>query len=167
MIGLRVVLDGDWRHDLDELETRLDPEVMGPTVGQMLDEVFSAQVADRFADEGDSSTGAWASLAPSTQRVREWLAGAHGYNIWADTPINVRTGQMKAWATSSGAGAPAAGGWLYLYPGQAPTGPLEKKVNTAQNGTDKPRTPARPILAVTPIEAEMVSHVVAEFLGVD
>lgn len=116
-----------------------------------LDQVYlrwlKERAAARFQNQGDDTVGNWAPLKPATLEYRR-EAG------FSPTPINVRTGAMRAWMTESDPKFFFKGtGVTMRYPGNVPRGELRSKVKTAQSGRGRgnhpgPKTPPRPILGI-------------------
>ena len=104
----------------------------------------------RFRDEGDDATGRWQALSEPTQ---EWRAG---YGFPPSHPINRRTGQLEDYITSAPSRVVTARGFADLtWPASPPSNPITaKKLRTAQTGADRPRTNARPVVALG--EADLV-----------
>lgn len=108
---------------------------------------LQARAEARFDNEGDSAVGGpWAQLAASTIAIRKDLGFGPG-------PINVRTGQLRAWATDDEAAYfPGASSLRVRYPARPPRGKLREKVKTAQWGArargGRDRVPARPVVGM-------------------
>jgi hypothetical protein len=117
---------------------------------------LAARTRERFASEGDDASGAWAPLTQATINRKR----AMGY---LGRGINVRTGELRDWATDgtfAGVGSPDGG--RFTYPREKPRGRLKKKVSGAQNGTE--RAPARPVIAFSEFDAEIILQMFATHL---
>lgn len=131
---------------------RLEFALSGPGLAQAIQMIMTTPAREstmaRFADEGDASSGKWLPLTQRTIDIRQSEGFGPG-------PINVRTGEMRAWATGGDVGVKAQGpAFAHLtYPHSPPGGELERKVSVAQSG-DGDRTPARPILSWTDSDLE-------------
>lgn len=136
-----------------------------------LDQVYlrwiKERVLGRFQAEGDDVSGPWEPLAEATVATYRPNQG------FSPSPINVRTGAMRAWATESDARFFFKGNTVSMrYPGNVPRGELRKKVLTAQAGRPKgvtgPKTPPRPILGFGPLDlataVRQYSHWITDFM---
>ncbi len=124
------------------------------------------RASDRFSNEGDDVTGAWAPLSPATL---EWRT-ALGYDAFAQ--INLRSGDLQRWVTSGSGRFEREGGDVTLaYPGDQPSGTLREAVEGAQRGQKgSPSQPPRPVLGLGTQDAEallnqLVNHVVSVVSG--
>lgn len=150
--------------------------VSGPSLYRFLDTTaslyFQEEIGLRFAYEGDSKSGDWPDLADSTNEIRSALG------FPPITPINIRTGDLENWLTTSYDVTVGPMSASMDLPGPAPDAILAKKLETAQRGEsagDNPfpnagSTPPRPVLAVDETDlAELVvllqGHIVAYILG--
>lgn len=131
---------------LNHLDTAISPTglmfFLTGTVGPWIRE----RAKDRFESEGDDVVGKWAPLAPATQEIRsrgEWPVGPTG-------PINKRTGELEAYVTGSDALVTGHSlGATLTFPGKRTSKrSIKTKMETAQKGRAKPRTPARPVLGL-------------------
>lgn len=128
---------------LDRLAEILTPDGLALWLGSEVGEYLKKRAEARFASEGDDVTGPWAPLQDATVQIRL------GQNFGGAHPINRRTGQLEDWVVNSGWRAyPTSMGGSLAYPDNTPTGILLEKVQTAQKGSDNPRTPPRPVLGV-------------------
>jgi hypothetical protein len=115
---------------------------------------------DRFFQEGDSASGAWAPLSPASQEVRSRL------QVGADHPINRRTGELEEYITQSQwtVSMNALGATL-SYPDEPPkTLSLKEKMRRAQEGSDHPPTVARPVLGVDEVDLAYVVSILVFFI---
>lgn len=125
---------------------------------------FLRERADvRFGQEGDDASGPWPALAWPTVQIRQskGFPGEH--------PINVRTGSLKQWITSSrGAVTQTGTGAAASWPGEG-TPLQEEKLATAQG--KKRGVPARPVLAANELDLYVltsgVAHWVADLAGLE
>jgi len=137
----------------------------GPMSGFMQSAVVpyvQQRVSNRFAGQGDDVVGAWQPLAAATHQIRQ----SQGYP--GSGPINVRTGQMRAYLTGSYGKTTSAGGMTdleYPNPGGA-VGVLMRKLMVAQVGTPSPPTPARPVLGFNMNDTVALTAMVAGYLTV-
>lgn len=108
--------------------------------------VLRDEVMDRFASEGDSKSGPWDPLTDTTQDIRSALGYPPAH------PINVRSSEMMNFLRDSRQ-IRFGEDWAEMdYPGDTDDPVLERKLQTAQEGsTDNPLgyrpTPPRPVLA--------------------
>lgn len=110
----------------------------------------------RFANEGDDVSGAWAALKPYTVEKR---GSAH--------PINVRTGAMKSHILDPQPDATpnTLGGTLY-FPKRGGSRKVLEKVKVAQQGSKSPYpTVPRPVLGVNAHDMEGILIAVALHIG--
>ncbi len=146
MFDLDITIDThDLEATLSRMETSLNPVGLSIfLIGGVLPWV-KERAEMRFASEGDEVSGRWAPLETSTQEFR-----SNGpWGVGPSHPINRRSGDLEEYITKSNSsivtGADSA---IMYYPDTAPTGPLKEKVETAQGGKAKPKTPARPVLGL-------------------
>lgn len=117
---------------------------------------LSEEIGLRFAYEGDKKSGNWPALADATNRIRE----SQGFP--GQTPINIRTGQLRDWVTTHYDVMPEGEGATLLIPGDPPTTTLATKLETAQLGRPDnvipgyAPTPPRPILALDETDAAVI-----------
>lgn len=135
----------DLERTLQNLETALSPIGLSLFLTGTVLPWVKERAENRFLNEGDEVVGKWAPLAPSTQEFR-----ANGpWGVGPDHPINKRSGDLEDYITNADSGiVTAADAALLIYPNNPPTGPLKEKVQTAQGGKSKPKTPARPVLGL-------------------
>ncbi|AMS02313.1 hypothetical protein SEA_GOURDTHYMES_20 [Gordonia phage GourdThymes] len=97
---------------------------------------------DRFEGEGDSASGKWKPLQPSTIARRE-KAGQ------VPIKINDRTGTMRAWVENAQGRITAVKYAAVLeWPGTPSNRTVGKKLKVAQMGLPTPYTPPRPVVAI-------------------
>jgi hypothetical protein len=120
------------------------PSKLALFLSQDAHKVVMERMEKRFDEQGDDASGKWASLSEATTRFRE-AAGFGG-----EGPINVRTGQLRAWLQDVGSETILdGGGAMFTFPGTAPYDTVTaEKFKTAQGGKSKPKTVARPVLAL-------------------
>jgi hypothetical protein len=120
---------------------------------------LQSRASNRFDNEGDDAVGQWAPLGPATQAIRSAL----GYG--SSHPINVRTGEMRGFVEGSAAdivgGADSA---ILFFPERNMSSTVAKKMTTAQMGASFPATPARPVVAVSNVEEEIITRDLASYL---
>jgi hypothetical protein len=146
MFDLDITIDtADLEATLTRMETSLSPVGLSIfLIGGVLPWV-KERAEMRFASEGDEVSGRWAPLETSTQEFR-----ANGpWGVGSSHPINRRSGDLEEYITKSNSSIVTGGdSAIMYYPDTAPTGPLKEKVETAQGGKAKPKTPARPVLGL-------------------
>lgn len=127
---------------LSSLELKMSAAPMAAFMQSSVVSYIQTRIANRFAQEGDDVSGPWHPLAQETEVIRQ----RHGYP--GAHPINVRTGQLRAFTTGSFGDVLSGGGNAQLsYPaGSNMTTQLMRKLLTAQMGSAYPVTPARPVL---------------------
>lgn len=154
--------DSDVVQAMERLINLLSPEGASAFLAAEMGPYLSKRAKQRFANEGDDAVGQWLPLAPATQAIRE----ASNYPVAGDHPINRRSGELEDWVVGGGWNAyPTGLGASMQYPSRAPSGELRKKVETAQKGKAYPRTPARPVLAVS--ETDMIFFLAAFSMAVE
>lgn len=109
-----------------------------------------ARARSRFSSEGDDATGKWLPLKESTNAIRRKLGFPPAH------PINVRTGELKAYVlVAPPAIIQTAGAATLTWPGNVGGGRIEEKFLTAQIGSDVNHqypgsyTPPRPVVGVS------------------
>lgn len=126
---------------------------------------LSRRAQSRFRNEGDDVVGEWLPLAPVTQNIRQmgpWAVGP-------DHPINIRTHQLENYIVGRGVKPVANAGQTvtmleYPNPSSLANPELLTKVETAQHGAVKPRTPARPVLGINVNDATFLTRSLAEYI---
>jgi hypothetical protein len=128
---------------LNKVSVSLSPIGMAAFMGGSVDAYLHNRARDRFQNEGDDAVGKWLPLAAATQEIR----ASQGYG--PDHPINVRTHELENYIVGSPSEITVTPvGATLTLPGKEPAGRLQKKVRTAQAGTDIPLTPPRPVLGM-------------------
>lgn len=123
------------------------------------------RIVRRFANEGDEAVGQWAQLAEATARIRR-VRGFSAYQGYH--PINVRTGQMKSFATSSHRVSTVGTGGAALHlPGAGMSAIIRRKIQVAQvggsgqssrrPGPNRP-APPRPIYALDQVDESIIGN---------
>jgi phage gpG-like protein len=136
---------------LERLDTAMSPLSVAAMMTGQVGPFLQERARRRFEGEGDDAVGRWSPLAPATQEIR---ANNAQWGVGPASPINVRTGQMRAYVTQSSfedVAVHSLGATLY-YPSRKSEGrggkALQEKMRTAQQGRANPRTPARPVLGM-------------------
>ena len=154
--------DSDVDQAMDRLINLLSPAGASAFLAAEIGPYLSMRAKQRFGNEGDDAVGQWLPLAPATQAIRE----ASNYPVAGDHPINRRSGELEDWVVQGGWNAyPTGLGASMQYPSRQPSGELRKKVETAQKGKPFPRTPPRPVLAVS--ETDMLFFLSAFSIAVE
>lgn len=145
---------------LRDLGVAFLPEELRAFLRDFVHPIILARAADRFEGEGDDVSGPWAELRPYTQEQRR--RGGFG----PSSPINVRTGAMKAHVLGRvpDANANSLGASMW-FPARGGSASNIRKVKVAQDGDKKSRTPARPVIGVNPNDLELVLVATAEHIG--
>lgn len=145
--------------------TRLEYNLSNQSLERLLHDDFAVwlqhRAEGRFGTEGDEVVGKWQPLQLATLLIR----ARQGFPT---APINVRTGQMKAFLTGSfGDVNPRAGGILLEWPSSRNYGTgLLEKLQTAQFGRDDPPTVARPVAGVGELDSiYMVGELTAHLMS--
>lgn len=136
----------DLEGTLARLDTALSPAGLSVFLTGVVAPWIRERAENRFMNEGDDVVGKWAPLMPATQEIR----GRGDWGVGPAHPINRRTGDLEEYITRSNTSViAAADSALLIYPDTAPSKPgLKAKVETAQKGKSRPKTPARPVLGV-------------------
>ncbi len=110
-------------------------------------DILEKRAANRFSNEGDDVSGAWAALKPYTVEKR---GSAH--------PINVRTGAMKNHILQREPDAmPNSLGGTLWFPKRGGAKKTQEKIKTAQQGSASPHpTVPRPVLGVNAQDMELI-----------
>lgn len=133
---------------LDRLGQALEYRQLSTIFVSRVEQYLRNRTESRFSNEGDDASGTWAPLKTPTLIFRK----RQGY---PPGPINVRSGELRRWATTAGLGHSAKGGGVeFQYPQTKPTGELLKKVTTAQRGNK--RAVPRLILATNDHDLERI-----------
>lgn len=143
--------DAGVQHVLLRMNSALEPTQMGGWLRGVVGPYIRGRASARFASEGDDVTGGWLPLALVTQqiRARDGYGPAH--------PINRRSGELENYIVSSPDDINVhSEGATLTYPGAAPSGELADKVRVAQQGSQWPSTPPRPVLGVNERDLEFV-----------
>jgi hypothetical protein len=156
MSDVNVIVDSrEVEKALADLATLFSNEGLTAFMGTIVAPYLAKRAKERFASEGDDVVGKWFPLTPYTKNLRREQGFGEG-------PINRRTGELENWVTSGTFFPyPAGGGVTMRYPRDKPTGELRKKVQTAQGGKVKPRTPPRPVVGVNEIDLGFVTSALA------
>lgn len=126
---------------LDKLDGALSPASLGLFLkGPILDHLKDA-AAERFVMQGDKAAGKWQPLKESTKRIRVSKGFPPG-------PINVRTGRLREFVfTNNGQVMYDGLGTNLAWPdGPHDNGELAHSYRTAQAGSTRWGTPARPVV---------------------
>jgi hypothetical protein len=118
--------------------------------GEKVADYLEGRVVNRFAVEGDSASGNWQPLRPTTERIRASM----GYG--PDGPINMRTDELFRWAAYTADVEQLPGvGVQVTKPDVNSMGEVAlAKLKTAQKGNDNnvmlpgAVTPPRPVVAL-------------------
>lgn len=140
---------------LRNVEIQMSPMGLSAFLTRRAGPLLRERMAGRFKGEGDSASGKWAPLLPSTLRVREWGIDA---GIWPGIspahPINKRSGDMESYLTRArGEVVPDTQGATMHFPEVTPPseGEMGWKLRTAQHGTRY--EVKRPVFAVDESDA--------------
>lgn len=146
---------------LERLESRLSDASIGAFMHGILAPLLQAQSAAKFSAEA-GHTGKWRPLKQSTQEIRR----SRGYG--PSSPINVREGTLKSFVTSSGGNVRHEGVAMAM---EWPDGVsmnstrLMYSYHTAQAGSTRWRTPARPVVGLTPGDIAAIYLAVGGFIS--
>jgi hypothetical protein len=144
---------------LKQLEDRTSPQGLQDFLDDKVDDFIRNRISDRFTKEGDDVSGAWHPLEQATQQIR----ASYGYP--ADHPINVRTGQLKAFLVNSHSDIKTdATGATLQHPPVTGDAAMNKKIATAQSGSSYPSTPARPVIGVNQNDLLFVTSELVAYL---
>lgn len=145
---------------LEAILTRLTTQTAPPAMRQYLEgrgyRWLQSRIMARFHTEGDDATGKWARLKLATMRIRanKGFPPAH--------PINVRTGAMQRFITSSKLVRTNATGASLRIPARTPGGELGAKFRRAQVGDA--RTVRRPLIGLSLLDAEELTDDLERFI---
>ena len=133
--------DEEVQHLLERLDVALSPAALAEFfLGAEVGPYLLGRIENRFEQEGDDVSGAWAPLKDATQSIRAALGFQPAH------PINVRTGELLQFLMHGWQAAPEAFGASLTVPDNDPTGELEEKMMMAQAGG--PRAVPRPVLGM-------------------
>lgn len=146
MIGIQILgHPGTAIPMLERLESRMSDISLAGFLRTAIAQTLQRQSSAKFSLES-GHTGKWQSLKQSTQRIRR----QQGYG--ASSPINVRTGALKSFVTSAGGNIRHEGISIAM---EWPDGVsmnssrLMYAYHTAQAGSKRWGTPARPVVGLT------------------
>lgn len=150
----------DVQSNVDEvmllLEAATSPLGLQPWMQGFVVNYLQAEIKERFQSEGDRASGKWAPLEDATENIRQALGFSPAH------PINIRTGQLHKFVTTSSDTVVMGDSVVTQVPGDSGDSVLEKKLETAQKGSrSNPfpgarNTPARPVLALDTDDAAAV-----------
>lgn len=144
---------------LRTLSGRLGAEGLRRFMDDKVDPFLKDRAGMRFLAEGDDAVGRWLPLASSTQAMRAAL----GYG--AAHPINVRTRDMITYMLQSQSDSrTSALGAELVYPREQMSPDIYDKIKTAQEGKAKPRTPPRPVVALSKVDQTRITTDLAEYM---
>lgn len=130
---------------------------------------LQALAADTIDDQMGPGREPWVPLKESTKRIRAALPG-----IQPDRPINFRTGNLQRYLESAPASyVPGPGGLIMSFPGDAEQNStrLMYAYHTAQGGSSRWGTPARPVVGLGSGEIAAIHMTtvvyINELLGMD
>lgn len=166
--SIGVDIEGD-AESVEHILRKLELEILSETglalfLSTVVGEYLQQRAMQRFQNQGDDVSGAWAPLKPTTISIREEMGFGAG-------PINSRTGELEAFITGSNGSVSVSGGGgsVLTFPGNPPgpgqSGYLETKVMTAQKGRGYPETVARPVLGMNEVDLSFVITSLAFYVG--
>lgn len=128
---------------MQQLQVKLSPAGLAAFLQTIVDPFIRNRIEGRFNSEGDDVSGAWHPLEQATQQIR----AAYGYP--PDHPINMRTGKMRTFLTTTQSDVKMTGmGAELTHPPLTADAVMNKKIATAQMGSPSPSTPARPVVGL-------------------
>lgn len=142
---------------IDTLDHRLEFEI-GDWMRDDLHDFLVNRANQRFASEGDDAVGPWAPLKTATETIRASLGYPPAH------PINVRTHDLQNFLSGAPGNVVGAGTWQFDWPGDAPSGELEDKMQTAQLGRVTPNTVPRPVIGLGVTDYNEIMDSLAAFL---
>lgn len=129
---------------LERLDGVISPLGLGGFINSIVQPKIQSSARERFASEGQD-VGGWEPLKESTLRFRE----AQGF---PPGPINERTGRLREYIVENqGTVAYDGLGTFFSWPTPPPIAgsDLAYSYATAQSGSSRWRTPARPVAAIS------------------
>lgn len=165
-MSVRVSVDSrDARQKLDQLADSLTPTVFSRFFEGEIENYFQMRMAQRFLRGGDDASGKWAPLSDETLRTKSDKSQS--------VLINVASTEMREFLMSGTFDARGNGGDVeFVYPRETPSSEVDLRINVAETGRQgkqsrnargqfgKKRSsqPARPVLAVTTTDLEMITN---------
>lgn len=147
---------------LAHLTMKLSPAGLHTFLDTMVDPFIRARVDQRFASEGDDVVGAWHPLTVATQMIR----AAKGYP--SAHPINQRSHKMHSFLVNTQSDVKPTGiGATLTHPPPTGDGLMNQKIQTAQAGKSRPRTPPRPVIGVNENDMLFITSELALYLSED
>ena len=130
---------------------------------------LQSEAADTIDSQHDPAGGRWVPLKESTQRIRRNIPG-----IGPDKPINFRTGNLVEYLAAAPAQyTPTPEGAIMSFPGDASRNStrLMYAYHTAQGGSGRWGTPARPVVGLGPtsyVAIDIFTNIyLQELMGMD
>lgn len=127
---------------LEALGVKLEPSSLAMFLRTKVDPFLTKRVTERFRNEGDDAVGMWSPLSRTTEDIRASMGYGRAH------PINHRTGELERYVRGTKGTTGVFGDSAVLTRGGNPSGVIGTKFKTAQRGKSKPKTPARPVLAL-------------------
>lgn len=165
MAGFKVVIETDASEAaavFDALDQRLNAAGLSMFLDTVVDPFIRNRIDGRFASEGDDVSGAWHPLAQATQQIR----ASYGYP--PDHPINIRSNKLHSWLVGTDSQVTPNGmGATLMHPPPSGDAILMKKLATAQGGSSRPPTPARPVIGLNENDLLFVTSSLVAWLAQD
>lgn len=172
LIGLWGVADiGPTDAELSRLMSRLRSSSLRTFMQDKVRPFINQRTIERFESEGDDASGKWEQLQLTTGRIRMFQGFPPLH------PINVRTGQLRAFVTTSSRVSNVGRyGASATFPGKLPSGELRHKLEIAQMGGRGRNThsrqgpnraaPPRPVLALGFVDQQFVGYSLLDWIKV-
>lgn len=146
---------------LERLEDRVSEPALAFLLQGIVAPLLQAQSSAKFTAQS-GHTGPWRPLKESTQRIRR----SQGYG--GPSPINVRKGDLKSFVTSAGGNIQHEGVATALeWPDRVSMNStrLMYAYHTAQAGSSRWGTPARPVVGLTVGDIAAIHLAVGGFIS--
>lgn len=146
--------------ELANLDRLLSPLMLTAFLEGTVVQHFQEQIEGFFRAQGTPQTGGWLPLSEAAVSERQSMG-------LGKTPINVRTGGMKYFLTTSHGDVKTLAASVFLtFPGRT-SGELAKKVKTAQKGGKYKGhlVPSRPVIEADESDFLFVMSALSFYLG--
>lgn len=142
-----------------ELNRRVQPASLAAFTQATVGPFIRRRIQQRFQGEGDDVTGKWHPLTVATQMIR----ATKGYA--PDHPINRRSNLMMNHLVGDPGQTRVMGPIIeFTHPRPTGDGLMNQKIETAQMGRNRPRTPPRPVMGLNENDMLFVTSELAAYL---
>lgn len=149
----------DLQADLVTMMFRSSPQGVHTFLEGVAEPYLEDRLEQRFVTEGDDAVGQWLPLRQATQVIR----ASQGFG--AAHPINIRTREMIDYMLNASADVTLIGSdGTLTFPSRGAPPSVEQKMQTAQAGKSYPRTPPRPVIALSDTDSVLITRDLASYM---